>query len=417
MRLLQLEAHGKITLTGEFMGDDIVPPYAILSHSWGNDHDEVTIEDIKRGKFDEHKPGFRKVQIAAQLARQHGLQYLWLDTCCIDRSNPFELHEAINSMFRWYKDAARCYVHLSDVSAGIGATHDPSWRQTWESAFRHSRWFTRAWTLQELLAPHTVEFYSLEGQLLGDKVSLAHVIHEITTIPIQALQGCPLSQFSINERLSWATTRSTKREEDSAYSLLGLFDIHMPLLYGEGRANALKRLIREIKLKELEDMPTKEEIGFKSLPKSSFFQRNIFIFVLVLFILLSGIAMGICVLQSREPVCNPMQEKLRKDDGFWALLSQVFLQIIAIYCTLYPVANGKDRIKVSQIWFAGLLVVSLISCLLAPALYVTSWEAAAVLNFVSNLAAVTSLAQVVFSIETQGGRDPDMAQNGWKGAL
>src|SRR5947207_2310346 len=117
---------------------------------------------------------------------------------------------------------------------------------TWESAFRGSRWFTRGWTLQELLAPVSVEFFSREATRLGDKQSLEQQIHEITGIPVSALQGRPLSDFTVDERMFWAAKRETKREEDKAYALLGIFDVHMPLIYGEGMKNARRRLLNEI---------------------------------------------------------------------------------------------------------------------------------------------------------------------------
>ena len=125
-----------------------------------------------------------------------------MDTCCIDKSNNTELTEAINSMFRWYQDAARCYTYLADVSTP-GYDADPqSCQRIWEASFRESRWFTRGWTLQELIAPASVEFFSSEGKRLGDKKSLQQQIYEITGIPIQALQGNPFSHFSVAERMA-----------------------------------------------------------------------------------------------------------------------------------------------------------------------------------------------------------------------
>jgi hypothetical protein len=148
-------------------------------------------------------------------------------------------------MFQWYRNATRCYVYLSDVSInkrkrsrGLG--------EIWELDFRKSRWFTRGWTLQELVAPVSVEFFSRERRRLGDKLSLIHQIQEVTGIPESALRGEPLSQFSAKERFSWINTRETKLEEDKAYSLLGIFDVHIHLRYGEGIANAFKRLEEEI---------------------------------------------------------------------------------------------------------------------------------------------------------------------------
>lgn len=137
-------------------------------------------------------------------------------------------------MFRWYQNASKCYVYLLDVQL------------SWELAFRKSRWFTRGWTLQELLAPKSVEFYSQDWEHLGDKRSLEQLIHEITGLPVKALQGIPLYNFSVAERLSWAERRFTSREEDKAYSLLGIFNVQMPALYGEGKDQAFKRLLKEI---------------------------------------------------------------------------------------------------------------------------------------------------------------------------
>ena len=140
--------------------------------------------------------------------------------------------EAINSTVNWYQNAAKCYVYLSDVP--------------WESSFSFSRWFNRGWTLQELLAPASVEFFSRDGIWLGDKKSLEPQIRQITSIPIQALRGDPLSQIGVEVRMSWIANRETTVEEDIAYSLFGVFDIHMPLIYGEGAIKALRRLGEEI---------------------------------------------------------------------------------------------------------------------------------------------------------------------------
>jgi hypothetical protein len=119
-------------------------------------------------------------------------------------------------------------------------------RLDWGSSFRNSRWFTRGWTLQELLAPKVVEFYSRDLVRLGDKTSLEHRLCEITAINADALRGRPLSEFIIEERLRWAENRETTEEEDQAYCLLGIFDVHMPLVYAEGRKNARRRLLREV---------------------------------------------------------------------------------------------------------------------------------------------------------------------------
>ncbi|KAH8706958.1 hypothetical protein GQ44DRAFT_777616 [Phaeosphaeriaceae sp. PMI808] len=236
MRLLRIEDGGDFSLV-ERVGNNI-PRYAILSHTWGRDEEEVTFKDLENGTG-KTKVGYHKIRFCEKQAAKDELRYFWVDTCCIDKSSSAELSEAINSMFRWYKDAARCYVYLSDMSISDFAKNDLS--------FQKSRWFTRGWTLQELLAPNSVEFFSLEGERIGDKNSMVQEIHDITGISIQALQGAPLSQFSVDERMSWAERRKTKRDEDATYSMLGIFDIHMPLLYGEGRKKAFGRLWKEIK--------------------------------------------------------------------------------------------------------------------------------------------------------------------------
>jgi hypothetical protein len=146
-------------------------------------------------------------------------------------------------MFRFYRDATRCYVYLWDVLA-----HDSqSSNVERESCFRNSRWFTRGWTLQELIAPKTVEFYSRDHVLLGDKASREQQIHEITGIAIEALRGHSLQDFSIQERFRWVEKRQTTKEEDLVYCLLGIFNIYLPLIYGEGRTHAMGRLERSIK--------------------------------------------------------------------------------------------------------------------------------------------------------------------------
>jgi hypothetical protein len=240
MRLLKINAQGEFSLTGELQGS--VPPYAILSHTWGDDKDEVDFDDLKHESW-KSKAGYTKIRFCGEQAKKDNLEYFWVDTCCINKANNTEYSEAINSMFRWYRDAVKCYVYLPDVSV-LQADKDQT-KSTWELAFRNSRWFTRGWTLQELLAPASVEFFSREGELLGNKVTLKQQIHEITDIPITALEGAPLPQFSVDERLRWAANRKTKKKEDGAYCLLGIFNIFMPLIYGE-EEHALTRLKEEI---------------------------------------------------------------------------------------------------------------------------------------------------------------------------
>jgi len=247
MRLLSREKSGWFRIAHifsltKFDPDKIPAQYAILSHRWGPD--EVTFEDLERGTA-KAKAGYGKLEFCGEQADRDGLEYFWIDTCCIDKKNNTELSEAINSMFKWYQHATKCYVYLPDVPVS-NSSNDRSAEKEWESVFKKSEWFARGWTLQELIAPKSVQFFSQEGILLGSKTSLEQQIHQTTGIALEALQGEPLAQFSVYDRLSWAMRRKTTIEEDAAYCLLGIFDIHMPLLYGEGRQKALDRLQREI---------------------------------------------------------------------------------------------------------------------------------------------------------------------------
>jgi tetratricopeptide (TPR) repeat protein len=243
MRLLRIEDGESFSLV-EHVGNDI-PSYAILSHTWGADGDEVTFRDLNDGTGQD-KAGYRKIRFCGKQAAHDGLQYFWVDTCCIDKSSSAELTESINSMFQWYQNAARCYVYMPDVSISA-LSNDDKLSQEWMPAFKKSRWFTRGWTLQELIAPTFVDFFSYEKQRLGDKQSLEQILHEITGIAIDALRGRRLSYLSVHERMGWAASRQTKRAEDQAYCLLGIFDVSLPLIYGEGRQKAMYRLQKEIR--------------------------------------------------------------------------------------------------------------------------------------------------------------------------
>ncbi|KAI1337095.1 heterokaryon incompatibility protein-domain-containing protein [Xylariaceae sp. FL0016] len=232
MRLLNTES-----LAIEDFLESKKPFYAILSHTW--EKEELSYQDMTLHRSSvETKPGFAKLLGAASRAKQDGHRYIWIDTCCIDKTSSVELSEAINSMYRWYKEAQVCYAYLSDVPP------DDEWHITNE-AFETSRWFKRGWTLQELIAPAFVEFYAYDWTEIGTKSSLRHVIWNITGIETSVLRGESPSVFNVAERMSWAANRETTRIEDEAYCLLGLFNIHMPLLYGEGRQSFI-RLQEEI---------------------------------------------------------------------------------------------------------------------------------------------------------------------------
>ncbi|OAA43351.1 kinesin light chain 1 [Beauveria brongniartii RCEF 3172] len=198
-----------------------MPPYAILSHTWRPD--EVTFADLGSSGLEwQQKEGYQKIRFCAEQAKRHGLHHFWVDTCCIDKSNAIELQTAINSMFWWYCDANRCYVYMADVSHA--STSNEQETAPWWTSFQKSRWFTRDWTLQELIAPKVVEFHSKDGTFLGDKLSLEYTLRDITGIPAKALRSTPLSEFTVTERESWARNRRAKYEEDMAYSLLGVFN-------------------------------------------------------------------------------------------------------------------------------------------------------------------------------------------------
>ncbi|KAF2647013.1 HET-domain-containing protein, partial [Lophiostoma macrostomum CBS 122681] len=244
MRLLRLSGDNELSFTEDIHDDNEIPPYAILSHTWQKDQ-EVTFDEFLNNES-KSKAGYAKIWFCAQQAKRDGLEYLWVDTCCINKADAIEVQCAINSMFHWYQKAVQCYVYLADVSTKKREASSKTFEYTWEPAFRRSRWFTRGWTLQELLAPHTVKFFSKEGNQLGDKKALERHIHETTGVPIQALQGAPLDKFSKEDRLSWSKGRHTTRKEDRAYSLLGIFSITMLPNYGEGEENAFRRLYKEI---------------------------------------------------------------------------------------------------------------------------------------------------------------------------
>jgi hypothetical protein len=243
MRLLQYSESDELSIHSFDDGD--IPPYAILSHTWGADGDEVTFADLQAGNG-KTKPGYKKILFCGKQARQDGFKYFWVDTCCIDKNDKAELAFAIRSMFRWYRNAASCYAYLSDVSKRKRKACDKDNEFSWEPAFMSSWWFTRGWTLQELLAPAAVEFFSREEESLGNKTSLQAMIRKITGIPPEVLNGAPISKCSVNERLQWAEGRITGRVEDRAYCLQGILDVELAPVYGEGEAGAFDRLKREL---------------------------------------------------------------------------------------------------------------------------------------------------------------------------
>lgn len=236
MRLLTTDG----LLFEDFFESD-APAYAILSHRWQKG--EVGFKDMnkanrKGGIHANHVQamlGYKKIQNCARQALRVGLKYIWVDTCCIDKTSSAELQESINSMFNWYKNAAVCFAYLSDVPSPDN-----------EASIMKSKWFTRGWTLQELLAPKEVLFFDRYWQLIGTRSEMRLTVGSITKIQQAVLLRPDSLRFiSIANRLSWAAGRQTTRKEDQAYCLLGICGINMSLLYGEG-SNAFLRLQQEI---------------------------------------------------------------------------------------------------------------------------------------------------------------------------
>ena len=213
MRLLNVD---DLRLT-EFIAGDI-PDYAIVSHRW--ESDEITFQDLEAEKLP-RKRGLRKVREACHLAREDRHRWIWIDTCCIDKRNAVELNEAINAMYKWYQNAKVCYAYLFDHVQGSTYLED-------------STWFKRCWTLQELIAPFSVMFFDRDWSFIGSKDKLAAEISSITRISIDILRGADCRECSIAQRMSWAADREATRVEDEAYSLLGIFGLSLPTLYGSG---------------------------------------------------------------------------------------------------------------------------------------------------------------------------------------
>ena len=269
MRLLQT----KTRQFGEFF-DSQIPQYAIFSHRWGDR--EVSFKEMRKGTA-AHESGMAKIDNFCRLAAARGFDWAWIDTCCIDKRSSAELSEAINAMFKWYERSGKCYVHLSDVEYSPeelqllqGRKHAARLFEDGSplsAKFRKSSWFTRGWTLQELLAPRKskVLFFDANWNEIGSLPQLASDVSEVTGIeesfmgfkksshPTGSMMAfTPSANASVAKRMSWASRRQTSREEDMAYCLLGLFDVNMSLLYGEGAKTAFHRLQIEI-MKTMDD--------------------------------------------------------------------------------------------------------------------------------------------------------------------
>jgi len=238
MRLL----HTRTRLLEEFLDDGSIPPYAILSHTWGKE--EISFKEMADlTNVDIHKEGYRKIDMACQVAAANGYEHIWIDTCCIDKSSSAELTEAINSMYNWYMRAEVCYVYFYDLMMAPtldGEGDDPALKTREDLA--KCKWFFRGWTLQELIAPRNIIFFDKDWETVGCKQSLVHELSTITNISETILQHKQdLSSVSVAQKMSWAAHRHTTRVEDTAYCLLGIFGVHLHFIYGE-KDRAFRRL-------------------------------------------------------------------------------------------------------------------------------------------------------------------------------
>ncbi|KAL7800134.1 RNA 3'-terminal phosphate cyclase domain-containing protein [Trichoderma ceciliae] len=244
-----------------------LPRYAILSHTWGDG--EVLFEDMmaKDRTAAKKKKGYKKIENGCRRAAADGFDYLWMDTCCIDKNSLAELSEAINSMFRWLKQCSLCYVFLEDCQGTKPY-------QISSHSTNVPRWFTRGWTLQELIAPDTLHFYSANWAFLGTKSDHIDALSQVTGIDQYALSGGDLFRISIARRMSWMANRKTTRTEDMAYCLLGIFGVTMPLIYGEG-SKAFARLQEEI-MEETDDQSifAWSEVGMKGTRRGEYGEGN-----------------------------------------------------------------------------------------------------------------------------------------------
>ncbi|THU87814.1 HET-domain-containing protein [Dendrothele bispora CBS 962.96] len=225
-----------------------IPYYATLSHTWGKD--EVTFQDIQNLDVAKTKTGWSKVQKACAYVRKYKFDWIWIDTCCIDKSSSAELSEALNSMYKYYAESRVCIAYLNDLDKGLVEATEMLKR------LKSCKWFTRGWTLQELIAPRYMVFLDKDWQRVGTRFTLRHFVSEVTSIPMYLFEGKDprsmvskgrqLEDYSIAQKMSWAAKRETTRPEDMAYCLMGLFGVNMPPIYGEGGEKAFMRLQQEI---------------------------------------------------------------------------------------------------------------------------------------------------------------------------
>jgi hypothetical protein len=217
--------------------------YAMLSHRW--EGKEPLLHDIQDEVMYQLEPvgGVHKLQSFCKVVRDAGYRWAWSDTCCIDKSNNVELQESVNTMFVWYRHSALTIIYLSDVSCSSKS-----------GALAESAWNERGWTVQEFLAPNVVIFYQKDWSLYLDdrtpnhkeSVTIMQELAYATDIDLQALVNFQPGMRGAREKLQWASRRVTTWQEDIAYSLFGIFSVHLPVMYGEKKQDALGRLLQEI---------------------------------------------------------------------------------------------------------------------------------------------------------------------------
>ncbi|KAG2344411.1 hypothetical protein BDR05DRAFT_184388 [Suillus weaverae] len=225
MRLHAVIEHGDQKTRKVFLSDP-----TILSHRWR----DVQFSDIDQSHAC-NMPGYSKIEGCCIQAHEDGYRYVWIDTCCINKSSSSELSKAINSMYLWDKKAQICYAYLDDVSR----------YDTLIAEFSNSQWFQKRMDSPGARCPQQCHIFSRDWEEIGSKSSFAPLIKQITGIDRSVLLTNYQEEVSGAKRMSWATRRRTTRVEDRAYSLLGLFGVHMPTIYGEGE-NAFVRLQIEI---------------------------------------------------------------------------------------------------------------------------------------------------------------------------
>ena len=235
----------------EFYADERKTEYAILSHRWQEGREVGYEEMVRLAETDQkereeirERAGYQKILQSCKQAKKDGYRWLWIDTCCIDKRSSAELSEAINSMYRWYENSTVCYAYLHDVDGSSFPTEPDTTRYPTSNGW--PEWFSRGWTLQEMIAPSDVWFFNKDWKPINNKKVLGHTLARITRVPERILtDGLSSNRPCVAQIMSWAADRTTSRDEDRAYSLLGLLDVNMPMLYGEGK-KAFRRLQLEI---------------------------------------------------------------------------------------------------------------------------------------------------------------------------